>query len=81
MGALFFFDPEVNGMIQGSNFAEADGTEHGVSLLEGGGKMILRVQIAGNPEPIDLLFTDQQARDFFIATQGILDRIGLLGNR
>lgn len=77
MGAIFFFDSSTYGKLSGSSFAEPDGTEHAVELLEGRGKMILRVELEGEEEPVDLLFTRDQAIGFKHAVDGVMSRIGL----
>jgi hypothetical protein len=48
----------------GLHFGESDGTQHEVGLLEGNGRMILRVTLSGTEKTVDLLFTNEQAVAF-----------------
>lgn len=63
--------------IPGSSFAEPDGTKHEVVLFEGEGRFILRVHLEGQPEPVDLLFEDELAVEFFDSVRATLNRMGL----
>ena len=75
MGAISYFDVDTYGKIRGSSFGEPDGTEHELELLEGNGRMILRVKLADNPKAVDLLFNIEQAMAFSDAITAIEKRI------
>lgn len=63
--------------IPGSSFAEPDGTKHEVVLFEGNGRFVLRIHVEGQQEPVDLLFDDQVAVEFYDAVKATLSRISI----
>ena len=77
MGAIFYFDPEMEGKLRGSSFCKPDGTEHDVALFEDDGHMVLRVRLAGSSESVDFLFSAKHAVAFGSATEAALSRLGL----
>ena len=72
----YFGECKDNGKLRGSSFGNPDGTEHCVEILEGNGKMILRVSLA-DAETVEMIFTDKQARDFTAACVNVLSCLGL----
>ena len=59
MGAISYFpeygaDDEIAN-VHGSSFGEPDGTTHRIEVLEGNGHLILRVQLQGSQDEVDLL--------------------------
>jgi|LakMenE18May11ns_1017448.scaffolds.fasta_scaffold8635036_1 hypothetical protein len=77
MGPISFFSPSINGQVSGSLFGESDGTLHELELLEGGGRMIVRVAIDGHGKSVDLLLTKEQAIAFVEGAEALLRRIGI----
>lgn len=81
MGAITYFpeygaDDEIAD-VQGSSFGEADGTIHRIEVLEGNGHLIVRVQLQGSQESVELLFENDQAVAFGGGVQAVLRRLGL----
>ena len=63
--------------VHGSSFGEPDSTIHRIEVLEGEGHLVLRVQLQGSQDAVDLLFENEQAIAFGAGVQAVLRRLGL----
>jgi len=81
MGTVGYFpeygaDEEI-ASVQGSSFGEPDGTSHKIEVLEGNGRLIVRVDLQDSEVSVDLFFRDEQAVAFGCGVQAVLRRLGL----
>lgn len=61
MSAEFYYSSDAIGGIPGSQFAEPDGSMHGLFVLIGDGGIILRVTSDQSKPEFDLMLTREQA--------------------
>ncbi len=75
MGALFYFPEDMKETVSGSSCGEPDGTQHVLQVLEGNGRLIIRVQLNGSEKSVDLLLDGAQALAFAEGVNGVIRRI------
>lgn len=77
MGALLHFPGDPNETVDGSAFGEPDGTRHLLQVLDGNGRLIIRVQLSGSDKSVDLLLDGSRAFAFAAGVNAAIQRIRL----